>query len=155
MLCAVCPFCDMEGRIIMIELTGVLQTVAPGQDVLFNNKAVKSGCAEQWRGGSGQVVLTQPGRYLVTFSGNIAVPDGGTVGEVSLGLALQGEAMYGSVMRATPGATEAFFNVSAQHYVDVPRSCCGGACCQIVTVQNTGAAAVSVDNANITAVRVA
>lgn len=138
----------------MIELTGTLQTVAPGQDVLFNNAAVKSGCAERWREGSGQITLTQPGRYLVTFSGNIAVPTGGTPGEVSLGLALQGEAMYGSVMRVTPAAAVEYFNVSTQHYVDVPRSCCG-ACCQTVTVQNTGATAVSVDNANITAVRVA
>ncbi len=139
----------------MIELTGSLQTVVPGQDVLFNNAAVKSGCAERWRGGSGQVVLTQPGRYLVTFSGNVAVPTGGTAGEVSLGIALQGEAIYGSVMRATPAAAGEYFNVSTQHYVDVPRVCCGGGgCCQTVTIQNTGAAAVSVDNANITAVRV-
>lgn len=138
----------------MIELTGALQTVAPGQSVLFNNKAVKSGCAESWREGSGQVVLDQPGRHLVTFSGNIAVPTGGMAGEISLGLALQGEAMYGSVMRATPAAAGEFFNVSTQHYVDVPRGCCGGVCCQTVTVQNTGAADVSVDNANITSVRV-
>lgn len=138
----------------MIELTGALQTVAPGQDVLLNNAAVKSGCAERWREGSGQITLTQPGRYLVTFSGNIGVPTGGTPGEVSLGLALQGEAMYGSVMRVTPAAAVEYFNVSTQHYVDVPRNCCG-VCCQTVTVQNTGTAAVSVDNANITAVRVA
>lgn len=140
----------------MIELTGALQTVEPGQDVLFNNAAVQSKCSpERWRGGSGQVTLTQPGRYLVTFSGNVAVPTGGTAGEVSLGIALQGEAMYGSIMRATPAAAAEFFNVSTQHYVDVPRSCCGGVCCQTVTIKNTGTAAVSVDNANITAVRVA
>lgn len=138
----------------MIELTGALQTVEPNQSVLFNNAAVKSGCAERWREGSGQVTLTQPGRYLVTFSGNVAVPDGGTAGEVSLGIALQGEAMYGSIMRATPAAAAEFFNVSTQHYVDVPRNCCGGVCCQTVTIKNTGTAAVSVDNANITAVRV-
>lgn len=140
----------------MIELTGALQTVEPNQSVLFNNAAVQSKCSpERWRGGSGQVTLTQPGRYLVTFSGNIAVPTGGTAGEVSLAIALEGEAMYGSIMRATPAAAAEFFNVSTQHYVDVPKNCCGGVCCQTVTIKNTGAAAVSVDNANITAVRVA
>ncbi len=140
----------------MIELTGALQTVEPNQSVLFNNAAVQSKCSpERWRGGSGQVTLTQPGRYLVTFSGNIAVPTGGTAGEVSLAIALEGEAMYGSIMRATPAAAAEFFNVSTQHYVDVPRNCCGGVCCQTVTIKNAGAAAVSVDNANITAVRVA
>ena len=107
----------------MIELTGALQTVEPNQAVLFNSEAVHSGCAERWRNGSGQITLTQPGRYLVTFSGNIAVPTGGTAGEVSLGIALEGEAMYGSIMRATPAAAAEFFNVSTQHYVDVPRSC--------------------------------
>lgn len=68
----------------MIELTGALQTVEPNQSVLFNESAVKSGCAERWREGSGQVTLTQPGRYLVTFSGNIAVPTGGTAGKFPL-----------------------------------------------------------------------
>lgn len=139
----------------MIELTGVLQTVETNQSVLFNEKSVKSGCAERWREGSGQLTLTHPGRYLVTFSGNIAVPTGGTAGEVSLGIALESEAIYGSIMRVTPAAVEEFFNVSTQHYVDVPRGCCGGgACCQTVTIKNTGTQAVSVDNANITAVRV-
>lgn len=140
----------------MIELTGPLQTVEANQAVLFNSRAVKSGCAERWREGSGQVTLVQPGRYLVTFSGNISVPTGGTAGEVSLGIALEGEAIYGSIMRAVPAAAGDYFNVSTQHYVDVPRVCCGGGgCCQTVTIKNTGTAAVSVDNSNITAVRVA
>lgn len=138
----------------MIELTGALQTVETNQSVLFNESAVKSGCAERWREGSGQVTLLQPGRYLVTFSGNISVPTGGTAGEMSLGIALQGETIYGSIMRAVPAAVGDYFNVSTQHYVDVPRGCCGNSCCQTVTIKNTGTAPVSVDNANITAVRV-
>lgn len=140
----------------MIELTNPnVQTVAIGQSVIFTNVPVKSGCAERHRDGSAQLTLVQPGRYLVAFSGNIAVPaTGGTVGEVSLGLALEGETLGGSLMRATPAAVSEFFNVATQHYVDVPRNCNGGACCQAITVQNTGDSAVEVDNPNLTAVRV-
>lgn len=139
----------------MIELTNsVSQVVATGQSVKFDTTAVKSGCAERHREGSALTDLIQPGRYLVTFSGNIAVPaTGGTVGEVSLGLSVQGEILNGSLMRATPAAVSEYFNVSTQHYVDVPRTCNGTGCCQTVTVLNQGTP-VEVDNPNLTAVRV-
>ena len=139
----------------MIELTNpAVQTVAVGQSVVFTNAPVHSGCAERHRDGSAQLTLSQPGRYLVSFSGNIAVPaTGGTVGEISLGLALEGETLGGSLMRVTPAAVSEYFNIATQHYVDVPRTCSGG-CCQTITVQNTGASSVDVDNPNLTAVRV-
>ena len=71
----------------MIELTNTaVQTVAAGQSVVYNATAVKGGCAERHRAGSAQVVLTKPGRYLVGFSGNIAIPTGGAAGEISLAL---------------------------------------------------------------------
>lgn len=137
----------------MIELvySGATPQLVPiGQSVVFNTEAVKSGCAERHRSGSAQLTLVKPGRYLVNFNGNIAVPaTGGTVGEISLGIALNGEPMTGSVMRATPAAVSEFFNVSTQHYIDVT---CG--CCVTITVHNTGVSAVDVDNPNLTAVRV-
>lgn len=138
----------------MIELiqTAVV-TVPVGQAVPFNETVVKSGCAEFHRAGAANVRLIKPGRYLITFSGNIAVPTGEAVGEVSLGIAADGGVMSGSIMRATPAAVEQFFNVSTQHYVDVP-ACCGNVCCVDVSVQNTSDIPVLVDNANVTAVRV-
>lgn len=138
----------------MIELiqTAVV-TVPVGQAVPFNETVVKSGCAEYHRPGAANVRLVKPGRYLITFSGNIAVPTGEAVGEVSLGIAADGSVMSGSIMRATPAAVEQFFNVSTQHYVDVP-ACCGNVCCIDVSVQNASDIPVLVDNANVTAVRV-
>ncbi len=135
----------------MIELINTaVQTVAVGQSVVYNVAAVRSKCAaERHRPGSAQVTLTQPGRYLVSFSGNIAVPDGGTVEEISLGIAQDGEVLGGSLMRVTPAAVEEYFNVSTQHYVDVFCNCCVS-----VSVQNTSAQPILVDNPNITAVRV-
>lgn len=134
----------------MIELINTaVQTVPIGQSVVYNATAVRGGCAERHRQGSAQVTLTKPGRYLVGFSGNIAVPEGESVGEISLGLTYDGEVLGGTLMRATPAAVEEYFNVSAQSYVVVP-----ACCCVTVTVQNTGATPVLVDNPNITAVRV-
>lgn len=128
-------------------------TVPVGQSVTFDETAVKSGCAEYFRTGSATVRLLKPGRYLVTFAGNIAVPTGETVGEVSLGLAVDGGTLSGSVMRATPAAVEELFNVSTQHYVDVPM-CCGSVGVASVSVLNTADIPVLVDNANMTIVRV-
>lgn len=134
----------------MIELINPTpQTVAVGASVVFTQTAVHGGCAERHRPGSTQVTLLKPGRYLVTFSGNVAVPTGGTAGEVSLGIARGSEVIPGTIMKATPAAVNQYFNVSAQTYIDVYCNCC-----ENVTIENAGAAAVSVDNPNITAVRV-
>lgn len=134
----------------MIEIISApVQEIATGQNVLFTTTAVKGGCAERHRGGSGMITLLKPGRYLVTFSGNIAVPTGQTVGEVSVGIARGGEVMPGTVMRATPAAVDEYFNVSAQTYVDVY---CG--CCENISVENNSDIPVNVQDANLTAVRV-
>lgn len=134
----------------MIELTNTaVQTVAAGQSVVYNATAVKGGCAERHRAGSAQVVLTKPGRYLVGFSGNIAIPTGGAAGEISLALTYDGEPIVGSAMRITPAAVEQYGNVSTQHYVDVYCNCC-----VMVAVQNTSGVEILVEAPNITAVRV-
>ena len=134
----------------MIELINTaVQTVPIGQSVVYNAVAARGGCAERRREGSAQITLLKPGRYLVTFSGNIAVPTGETVGEISLAMTYDGEVLGGSTMRATPAAVEEYFNVSTQHYVDVYCNCCVN-----VAIQNTSGIPVLVDNPNITAVRV-
>ena len=135
----------------MIEVVNTnIQTVAVNNAVAYDNQVVKScNAVERWRNGSALVTLTKAGRYLVTFSGNIAVPTDGTAGEVSLGIAQDGEILNGTVMRNTPTVVDAFFNVSAQTYVTVP---CG--CCVNVSVRNTGAIPVDVDSPNLTVVRV-
>jgi hypothetical protein len=135
----------------MIELVNTaVQTVPIGQSVVYNAAPVRSSCGkERHREGSAFVTLLPPGRFLVTFSANIAVPTGETVGEVSLGITQDGEVLGGSIMRATPAAVEEYFNVSSQHYVDTYCQCCVN-----VGVQNTGTIPVLVDNPNITVVRV-
>jgi hypothetical protein len=61
---------------------------------------------------------------MVTFGGNIAIPTTGTVGPVSLAIAIDGEAVPSSSMIVTPAAGDNYFNISSSVYVDVPRGCC-------------------------------
>lgn len=135
----------------MIELTNSIeQTVNIDDRVLFDRVIVHSGCAERHRDGSGAVTLTKPGKYKVTFSGNIAVPTGGTLDEVSLALTVDGDVLSGTVMRATPAAVTEFFNVATDRIVDVY---CGTSV--TIAVENYGEVAVLVDNPNLLVVRVA
>lgn len=87
-------------------------------------------------------------RFLVSYSGNIQIPTGGTVEAISLAIAIDGEPLQSTRMIVTPAAVENFFNVSAQAYVDVPRGCC-----VTVAVQNTSTQAIEVQNSNLIAVR--
>lgn len=139
----------------MAEYTNIaLQTVSQGENVTFTETAVSGSSCIGHREGSGIVKmrgLTNQcrARFLVDFSGNIQIPTGGTVGEISLALALDGEPLQATKMIVTPAAVENFFNVSAQTYIDVPKGCCS-----TIAVQNTSTQAIEVQNANITVVRV-
>lgn len=128
-------------------------TVAAGQNVPFTETPVRGGGCIQHRDGSGVVTLrgltTQArARYFVDFSGNIAVPTGGTVGEISLAIALEGEPLLATQMRVTPAAVEEFFNVSSGTYIDVPKGCCAS-----IAIENTTGEDVTVANANLVVTR--
>ena len=107
------------------------------------------------RNGSGIVVLRGItnhcfARYQVTFNGNIAVPDGGTVAPISVALALDGEPISTSKAIVTPAAAEDFFNVTSTAIITVPKGCCF-----TVAVENTSAEPILVANANLTVSRIA
>lgn len=89
-------------------------------------------------------------RYQVTFNGNIAVPEGGTPGAISIALAIDGEPVGTSRAIVTPAAVEEFFNVTSTAIVTVPKGCCMN-----VSVENTSGADIEVQNANLTISRIA
>lgn len=140
----------------MAEFTTVaLQTVEEGQNVVFNETPICPTKCITHREGSGIVRLRGltnqcRARFLVAFSGNIQIPTGGTVGEISVAIAIDGEPLQSTQMIITPAAVENFFNVSAQVYLDVP---CG--CCATIAVENTSDQAIEVQNANLVVIRVA
>ena len=63
-------------------------------------------------------------RYQVTFNGNIAVPEGGTVGPIAVALTVNGEPRQTSRAIYTPAAVEKFGNVTSTAIITVPRGCC-------------------------------
>ena len=102
-------------------------------------------------------------RYQVTFNGNIAVPEDGTPGPISIALAIDGEPIQTSraIVSPTdvatdPPTTENFWNVTSTAIISVPRGCCF-----TVAVENTSpvvegvAQAILVQNANLTVSRIA
>ena len=86
-------------------------------------------------------------RYEVAFHANIAVPEGETVPEngISLALAIDGDVDPSSTMIFVPAAAEDLGNVGADIVVTVPSVCT----CTSVSVRNTSTIPVTVQNANI------
>ena len=82
--------------------------------------------------------------YLVDFSANIAVPTGGTVEAISLAITIDGATIPSSQMVVTPAAVEEYFNVSVAVNAQVWKGCC-----ETITVENTSAQPILVQNANI------
>ena len=132
-----------------------VQTVASNGNVVYSSTAVSGNRSIQHREGSGIVTLRgltngqSNARFLVMFGGNIAIPTGGTVQEISLAIAISGEAINSSYMRVTPAAVANYFNVSGSLYVTVPSGCC-----VTIAVENTSGEAILVDDANLIVTRV-
>lgn len=151
----------------MAEFTNnPIQLVQPGQNVLLNTTI---GCNKGYvlhRNESGVVILrgivNNPcgsfARYQVTFNANIAVPEDGTVGPISVSLALDGEPILTSRAIVTPAAVDEYFNVTSTAIITVPKGCC-----LTVAVENTSegataadpATAINVQNANLVVERIA
>lgn len=150
-----------------------LQIVEPGQNVILDTIIPCNKGYVFHRDQSGIVILRGIvncpnacfARYQVTFNGNIAVAEGGTVGPISVGLALDGEPIQTSKAIVTPAAAaEAppslanYFNVTSTAIITVPRGCCF-----TVAVENTSGPAapggtapeINVINANLTVARIA
>lgn len=133
-----------------MEITAnAIQLVESNQNILFTETAVCGNRCMSHREGSGLVTfrgLTNQctARFRAIFSGNIAIPTGGTVGEISLAIAINGEPVQSTRMRVTPAAVDNYFNVSAPIDVPVQRGCCVQ-----VSVENISGQSINVQNANL------
>lgn len=145
----------------MAEYTAsAVQTVNPGESVVFTD--TPSRCRRGFvrhRDDTGSFLLSgwvpqqtcccpcmQPrnATYLVDFGADIAVPDGGTAGAISLAIAIDGVTIPSSIMTVTPADTEEYFNVSRAINADIWRNCC-----ETVSVRNVSDQPILVSNANI------
>ena len=140
------------------EYSAILpQTIAVDGNVIFNNgsRACHKGYI-QHRDTSGIFFLKgsngcNKAVYRVTFNGNIAIAEGGTVEPISIALTINGEGLGNALATVTPAAIGDFFNVSVTTFIEIP---CG--CCATVSVENVSdTTAIDVTNANIIFDRVA
>jgi hypothetical protein len=125
-------------------IANAVQTVPANQNVYFTDTVICGNGSISHRDDSGLVTLRGVtnqcrARFMVTFGGNIAVPTGGTVGPISLAIAIEGEAVPATTMIVTPAAVEQFFNVKSSVFIDVPRGCCTS-----ISVQNVSDEAIVV-----------
>lgn len=63
-------------------------------------------------------------RYEVEFTGNISIPEGGTVTPIATAIVVSGEQRVGSRSIFTPTAVDEYGNVTSRAVVDVPKGCC-------------------------------
>ena len=141
-----------------------LQTVQANAAVIWEERPVPCSRGLVYhRDGSGLVRLASPSAigancrrrcccqdfpnadYLVEYGANIQIPDGGTVGPISLGLYIDGELDPSTVRTITPAAVQQLGNVSAAAIVSVPCICR----CASISVRNVSDQAIEVVNANV------
>lgn len=129
-----------------------IQTVAADQNVLFSDTRIpcNSGYVVH-REGAGIVTLrgivnnnSHYAVYKVSFGGNIAVPIGQTVGDISIAIAINGESDPSTEAIAPAFAAERFENVYTSTFIKVPKGCC-----YTISVKNTSDIPIEVENANL------
>ena len=98
-------------------------------------------------------------RYQVTFNGNIAIPEGGTVGPIAVAVTVNGEPRTTSRAIFTPAAVDEYGNVTSTAIITVPKGCCFSmsvrAVSGITDPTDTPAPAINVINANLVINRIA
>ena len=63
-------------------------------------------------------------RYVVEFTGNVAIPTGGAITPIATAIVVSGEQKVGSKSIYTPTVVDAYGNVTSRAVVTVPRGCC-------------------------------
>lgn len=98
-------------------------------------------------------------RYQVTFNGNVAIPEGGTVAPIAVALTVNNEIRPTSRAIFTPAAVDEYGNVTCTAIVTVPRGCCTS-----VSVRNVPASedptvtpvpVINLQNSNLVITRIA
>ena len=118
------------------EYIAPAQTVALNNPILFNDSIPCSNGRIYHDDGNGTFQLRGINRgscgcgcqrlteYSVEFVGNIAIPEGGTVGPIAVALTIGGEPIQSSRGIVTPAAVDQYGNVTAKKIVKIPWNCC-------------------------------
>ena len=98
--------------------------------------------------------------YQVTFNGNIAIPEDGTVGPIAVAITVNGEPRPTSRAIYTPAAVDEYGNVTSTAIIKVPRGCCFTVSVESMSAvvddpTATPAPVINVQNANLVISRIA
>ena len=95
--------------------------------------------------------------YQITFNGNIALPEGGTVAPIAVAITVNGEPRLTSRAIFTPAAVAEYGNVTSTAIIKVPRGCCFSLSVDAVPADPTATPApvINMQNANLTISRIA
>ena len=146
-----------------------IQEVALNAPILFDTSIPCSRGNVYHEGQTGNFILrgasgnnnrcNQFAQYQVTFNGNIAIPEGGTVGPIAVAITVNGEPRLTSRAIFTPAAVEDFGNVTSTAIIKVPRCCCFSLSVDAVPATTdptvTPAPVIEAQNANLTITRIA
>lgn len=98
-------------------------------------------------------------RYQVTYNGNIAIPEGGTVTPIAVAVAVNGEPRLTSRAIYTPAAVDEYGNVTSTAIITVPKGCCFSLSVEAVPATAdptvTPAPVIEVQNSNLVVNRIA
>lgn len=129
----------------MAEFTSTIQQVAAGQNAVLDNDVIRSRCVSH-RTGSGLICVDnsgcdcKPARYKVFVKANISIPTGGTVGPISLGIALNGEIVQSSIATVTPAAVGDEFFVATEEIINA------GKCPVNIAVRNPNTQTIQISD---------
>lgn len=148
-----------------------IQNVLPGQNIILRDDIPCNRGYVVHRNESGILLLRGItnnvcncyARYQVTFNGNIALPNGATVGPIAIALAIDGEPVLTSRAIVTPAAvaadpptTDNFYNVTSTAIITIPKGCCFTVAFENVSEPPTATGVsptILVQNANVTVSR--
>lgn len=155
-------------------VANAVQVVEPNQNVLLMDSIPCPHGYVIHRNGSGIITLRGIvnnscgcfARYMVTFNGNIAVPENGEAGPIAVALAIDGEPLQTSRAIVTPAdvaeappSTNNYFNVTSTAIITVPKGCCYTVSVENVSVSDDPATTpppeINVQNANLVVSRIA
>lgn len=98
--------------------------------------------------------------YQVTFNGNIAIPEEGTVTPIAVAITVNGEPRVTSRAIFTPAAVDEYGNVTSTAIIKVPKGCCFSIAVEHVAAATTDptvtpAPIINAQNANLVINRIA
>lgn len=148
-------------------LENAVQSVALNNPILLNSSIP---CAKGYvihEDGTGIFILrgivnnqcARYASYLVTFNGNISIPEGGAVTPIAVAITTNGEPRLTSRAIFTPAAVDQYGNVTSTAIIKVPKGCCFNISVDYVQATDdptvTPTPLINVQNANLTISRIA